>query len=58
MPDVRGYSKDAASNLLKGLGISAIFEGEGKVTDQNVPSGELINKGTSVKLTLNSDYKD
>ncbi len=58
MPDVRGYSKDAASNLLKGLGISAIFEGEGKVTEQNVPSGELINKGTSVKLTLNSDYKD
>lgn len=58
MPDVRGYSKDAASNLLKNLGISATFEGEGKVTDQNVPSGELINKGTNVKLTLNSDYKD
>ncbi len=58
MPDIRGYSKDAADKLLKSLGISAKFEGEGKVTDQSVPSGELINKGTNVKLTLNSDYKD
>ena len=58
MPDVSGYSKDAASKLLKDLGITANFEGEGKVTNQSIPSGELINKGTNVKLTLNSDYKD
>ena len=58
MPDVSGYSKDAASKLLKDLGITAKFEGEGKVTNQSIPSGELINKGTNVKLTLNSDYKD
>lgn len=58
MPDIRGYSKDVADKLLKSLGISAKFEGEGKVTAQSVPSGELINKGTNVKLTLNSDYKD
>ncbi|MDQ0149300.1 stage V sporulation protein D [Eubacterium multiforme] len=58
MPDVRGYSKEAANKLLIGLGLYVKFEGEGKVTNQSVPSGELINKGTNVKLTLNSDYKD
>ncbi|NFU00725.1 PASTA domain-containing protein [Clostridium botulinum] len=28
------------------------------VIEQNVNPGEVITKGTSVKLTLNSDYKD
>lgn len=58
MPDVRGYSKDDAVTLLKNLGITATFEGNGNVSDQDVSKEEVITKGTTVKLTLSSNYKD
>ncbi|MBW6410906.1 stage V sporulation protein D [Clostridium weizhouense] len=58
MPDVRGYSKSDASKLLTSLGINITFDGDGIVTNQSVNQGEVITKGMSVKLTLNSDYKD
>lgn len=58
MPDVRGYSKEDASTLLQSLGITPVFEGSGMICDQEIPPGEVITKGTSVKLTLNADYKD
>jgi len=58
MPDVRGYSKEDATVLLKSLGIVPIFEGSGMISGQNITQGEFINKGTTVKLTLSSDYKD
>ena len=58
MPDVRGYSKEDATELLTGLGITSVFEGDGMVVDQSISQGEVITKGTSVKLTLNLDYKD
>lgn len=58
MPDLKGYSTESATKLLKDLGITPVFQGVGNVKEQSIPSGELVNKGTSVKLTLNSDYKD
>ena len=58
MPNVRGYSKEDATNLLKSLGILLTFEGSGAVLKQDIAQGEVISKGTSVKLTLSSDYKD
>lgn len=58
MPDVRGYSKEDATSLLNNLGIVASFEGSGMVSEQDISQGEVITKGTTVKLTLNSDYKD
>ena len=58
MPDVRGYSKENATVLLKDLGIVPIFEGSGMISAQNIVQGEFIAKGTIVKLTLSSDYKD
>ncbi|MGL5150778.1 MAG: stage V sporulation protein D [Clostridium sp.] len=58
MPDVRGFSKDSAAAMLSNLGIVVNFDGNGSVTEQSIPPGELISKGTSVKLSLNSDYKD
>ena len=58
MPDVRGYSKEDATALLNNLGIVATFEGSGMVSEQDISQGEVITKGTTVKLTLNSDYKD
>jgi len=58
MPDVRGYSKEDATTLLKNLGIVPTFEGSGMVSEQDISQGEVITKGTTVKLTLTSDYKD
>lgn len=54
MPNVIGYTKESASEILSKLGISYNFKGEGTVSKQSIPSGELINKGTTVDLTLNS----
>lgn len=34
------------------------FEGSGAVSEQDISQGEVITKGTTVKLTLSSDYKD
>jgi len=58
MPDVRGYSKENVTSLLKNLGITPTFEGSGAVSKQDISEGEVITKGTIVKLTLSSDYKD
>ena len=58
MPDICGYSKEAAYDMLTKLGISVSFEGEGTVNSQSISSGEVIVKGTAVKLILESDYKD
>jgi len=58
MPDVRGYSKEDATLLLKNLGIVPTVEGSGMVSEQDISQGEVITKGTTVKLTLSSDYKD
>ncbi|WP_459481852.1 stage V sporulation protein D [Clostridium saccharoperbutylacetonicum] len=58
MPDVRGYSKEDASALLKNIGIVATFEGDGAVSEQDISQGEVISKGSTVKLILSSDYKD
>ncbi|MGN0144685.1 MAG: stage V sporulation protein D [Clostridium sp.] len=58
MPDVRGYSKESVYNLLTDLGLTVTFEGQGTVSDQSISSGELIPKGTAIKIKLESDYKD
>jgi len=58
MPDVRGYSKEDATYLLKSIGIVTTIDGNGEVSEQDIDQGEVISKGTTVKLTLSSDYKD
>jgi stage V sporulation protein D (sporulation-specific penicillin-binding protein) len=58
MPDIRGYSKEDATTLLKNIGIVPTFEGSGMVSEQDISQGEVITKGATVKLTLTSDYKD
>lgn len=58
MPDLRGYSVESATKILNGLGIKYTIEGKGVVTKQSIPKGEIIIKGTEVKLVLNEDYGD
>lgn len=58
MPDVRGYSIESAAKLLSDLGINFTVQGEGIVTKQSIPKGELISVGETVKLVLDSEYGD
>ncbi|AVK50591.1 MULTISPECIES: stage V sporulation protein D [Clostridium] len=58
MPNVRGYLKEDATTLLKNLGITATFEGNGVVSVQNISEGEVIPKGTTAELILSSYYED
>lgn len=58
MPDVRGDSKKAAIELLEELGINYTIQGDGLIINQSIPSGELISKGTTVKLTLSAEYEE
>ncbi|WP_297634160.1 stage V sporulation protein D [uncultured Clostridium sp.] len=54
MPNVEGYTKEQAGQILSELGISYNFKGDGIVKKQSIPKGELINKGAKVDLTLDS----
>ena len=58
MPDIRGYSLEKASAQLGSLGLKYSVDGEGMVQSQSIPYGELIEKGTTVKLELNNEYGD
>jgi stage V sporulation protein D (sporulation-specific penicillin-binding protein) len=58
MPSVLGYSLQDAKSLLDSLGIKYSISGEGIVSDQGIPQGELIQKGTTVRVELSADYKD
>ena len=58
MPDVRGYSLSNANTLLNSLGLKVTSEGNGIINSQSVPSGEVISKGTTIKVTLSSDDGD
>ena len=48
MPDVRGYSKESAIELLNSLGIETTIQGD----------GVLISEGTVVKITLSAEYEE
>lgn len=58
MPDVIGYSKESAIELLNSLGIETTIQGDGVVVNQSIPSGELISQGTVVKITLSAEYEE
>ncbi|WP_411167956.1 stage V sporulation protein D [Clostridium sp. MB05] len=58
MPDLRGYSLESATKILDDLGIKYTSEGMGSIFKQSIPKGEMITKGTNVKLILNEEYGD
>ena len=58
MPDLIGYSKESAVELLTSLGINYTSQGEGVVNKQSIPKGEVIVVGDTVKLILSSEYGD
>lgn len=58
VPDMKGYSKERAVNLLNSLGIKVKFNGEGIVSEQDIEAGKEVNKGTTITLLLDSDIGD
>ena len=58
MPSLAGYSLEDAKALLDSLGIGCTISGDGVVNKQGVPEGEMIEKGTTVRLELSSEYKN
>ena len=58
MPELRGCTLEAATKILDDLGITFSYDGEGTITKQSIQKGEIITKGTKVKLVLNEEYGD
>lgn len=53
VPNLKGYDKDKAIQLLSSLGIQAKVIGEGIVTEQSISSGQKVNRNSAViTLTL------
>ncbi|WP_291561970.1 MULTISPECIES: stage V sporulation protein D [unclassified Clostridium] len=52
VPDLSGYSKDKASELLDSLGLRIEFDGEGTVSKQSIAPRQHVKKGTVVTVTL------
>ncbi|MCY6370358.1 stage V sporulation protein D [Clostridium ganghwense] len=51
VPSLKGYSKEKAVELLKGLGIEAKVIGNGVVTEQSISAGQRVNRNTT-KIVL------
>ena len=47
VPDLRGYNRDKVIAILNGVGLKAVFNGEGLAAEQS------INAGEQVRLLLN-----
>lgn len=53
VPNLKGYTKAKATELLNSLGIQAKFIGEGVVSEQSIAEGSKLDKGTAtIVLTL------
>lgn len=52
VPDLQGYSKQRAMELLDSIGLKANFTGEGLVAVQDKAIGEVVSKGTVLNLEL------
>ncbi|MCQ2969116.1 MAG: stage V sporulation protein D [Clostridium sp.] len=55
MPDFAGTTMEFAINILNNLGLQYEHEGNGKVVEQSISSGELISRGTKVKLVFKEE---
>lgn len=55
VPDLKGKTLENAKALLENLGLACTFEGEGDVYYQNIPKGTVVEKGSSIKLTLKKE---
>lgn len=52
VPELKGFSREKAQNLLNTLGLKTEFDGEGLVSEQSIPPFEQVNKGITITLKL------
>lgn len=52
VPDLKGYSKERANEVLSSLGLKGEYVGEGLIADQNVLPGETVTKGSRLILEM------
>ncbi|WP_426349533.1 stage V sporulation protein D [Alloiococcus sp. CFN-8] len=52
VPDLRGYSKQSALELLNKLNLQGNFSGEGMVSEQSINPNEFVKRGTSIDIIL------
>ena len=55
VPSFKGYSKDMVVSLVEKIGLVAIFEGEGTVSEQSHKEGDVIKKGETITFTLTTN---
>jgi penicillin-binding protein 2B len=56
IPNLTGWSKKDAINILKLLSVNYEVEGSGYVIEQSIPVGTQITDNMSVKITLKDKY--
>lgn len=54
VPNVSGMGARDAVYLLETLGLSVQLRGSGKVTDQSIPAGTRLTKGSTIVIELNN----
>ena len=52
IPNVKGMAGMDAVSLLENMGLKVKIEGNGSVKKQSIPSGEIVQKGQTIILTL------
>jgi cell division protein FtsI (penicillin-binding protein 3) len=52
MPDVKGMSAKDATYLLESKGLKVSINGFGRVKQQSLKAGSILNKGSKVNLIL------
>jgi stage V sporulation protein D (sporulation-specific penicillin-binding protein) len=52
VPDLKGFNKENAQNILNTLGLKTEFDGEGLVSEQSISPLEQVSKGTTITLKL------
>ncbi|WP_040211989.1 stage V sporulation protein D [Clostridium polynesiense] len=58
VPDLKGYSRQGAIDLLNKINLKAVISGEGMVTEQSIHPNEFVKKGTTVELILDHEVGD
>lgn len=58
VPDLTGYSREGAIAVLKKLNLTAVFEGEGWITEQSIAPQAFAPKGTVIEFILNDEIGD
>ena len=58
VPDLRGYSKQGAIELLNKLNLQGNFSGEGMVSKQSINPNEFVKRGTSIDIILKYEIGD